>query len=213
MININFCLCQKLAKYHNNNPAPPSVWPITLNILLYINITPNQHIIYNLAILTFFFLIFSRKYVWEGSNTQHTPFRICNITLFIVPQWFTTNTSTINQPKGSILLLFIFEEYKNKLKGEAMGHVFSGRTNTYPIKVTARFTIYLCESNTTPQNPLDPVPHGPTWNLIYITEITFSWALPPYKSEMRWVTPGLFYPLHNVLWIWHVLDFRRCKVW
>ena len=60
--NINFCLCQQLAKYQEGNPSPTCFHPILLSLFLhlrslYASSTTAQYAITNIYLLTFFYLL------------------------------------------------------------------------------------------------------------------------------------------------------------
>ena len=128
---INFCLGCQLAGYHKANPPPHQVQPIPIQILQHLNKhyaeeMAQQCAICNLIWIAFFFLLCPGEYCHGGSNGHFTPFHLCDIQFFAGQQMLNIQVDIASLGLTDFASL-TFNDQKNGVKGEAIGHGASGQ--------------------------------------------------------------------------------------
>lgn len=131
----------------------------------------------NLAIadmiaLAFFFLLRPGEYT--GSTSDTTPFRFCDVQLFIGRRRLNLFTSTDAELRSSTFVTLTFTNQKNGVRGEVIGLDRSGNSQLCPVLSTVRRILHLRHNNAPPDTPLSAYYNNGALHLVTPTDISTS---------------------------------------
>ena len=176
--NIDFRLRRQLAKYQNDDPAPTRVRPIPLTLLLHLHKRATirgeiqQHIA-DLALLAFFFLLHPGEYCKGGPDNRSAPFRIRDVTFFVGPRRYNAATAPDHILDAADFVSLTFNDQKNGIKGEAMGHGTTEHPVADPVRIAARLIRRLRRGNATADTAISATRNSnTTWRTITSVQIT-----------------------------------------
>jgi hypothetical protein len=139
----DFRLARLLSRYSKDDTPPWRVKPVPVhivrmasNISLQSN-TACAHAIADMIILAFFFLLRPGEYAFS-SNSESTPFRICDVHLIVNQrrlQWDTCSDADLDSTN---FVALEFTSQKNGVRGELVGLSCSGCPILCPIRALVR---------------------------------------------------------------------------
>lgn len=174
---IDLRIRRQLRSYDREDPPPSRVRPVPLQLLLYVfeiyhNGTPKQQAVADLCIIAFFFLLRPGEYCEGGSDTRSTPFRLRDIQFFTDATRHSADVVPLALLNDANFCSLTFNDQKNAVKGECMGHGTTPCDVANPIKRLASRVRYLRENNAPPDMPLAAYKSGNTWIHVKSTDIT-----------------------------------------
>jgi hypothetical protein len=156
---IDFRLQRQLACYAKADPPPSRVKPIPLPILqqatnmCHLNGDAASLAIADMLILGFFFLLRPGEYA-STANVDSTPFRVCDVRLFIGPRRLCVLTSPPELLLNATFVGLEFTNQKNAVRGEVIGLARSGSPLWCPVAAVIRRLLYLRPLQAPPTTPL-----------------------------------------------------------
>ena len=156
--NMDFRIQRQLACYSKQDPPPNRVKPIPVPILMNIMATAVASAdavnvaIANMIALAFFYLFRPGEYT--GTRSDTTPFRLCDIQLFVGP----TRLDLFTAPEATLwtatFATYEFTDQKNGVRGEVVGLGRSGNPQFCPVLCTIRQVLYLRSLQAPRETPL-----------------------------------------------------------
>lgn len=174
--NIDFQLRCQFSCYAKEDPPPNRVKPIPVPILMHIlanallSNTIDNIAVANMISIAFFFLLRPGKYTATPSDTS--PFRLCDIQLFIGPVRLDLTTADEQTLWSATFTTLEFTDQKNGIRGEVIGLGRSGNPQFCPVLCIVRQVLHLREHNAPLTTPLAMYFKENKWTPVKPTDIT-----------------------------------------
>ncbi len=159
---IDFRLQRMVAAWKKKDSPPRRVKPVPIRVIRHIaylarNCTPSASnsfvvAVADMIIIAFFFLLRPGEYT--DSNQESTPFRFCDVQLFIGQRRLDLLHDSIALILEARFASLTFTDQKNGVRGEVIGLGCSGDSYLCPVKAIIRRVIYLRLNSAPPDVPL-----------------------------------------------------------
>jgi hypothetical protein len=155
---MDFRLRRQLACYTKQDPPPDRVKPVPLAIIWHVLAvaiatgTIDNLAVANMIVLAFFFLLRPGEYTATASDT--TPFRMCDVQLFIGPVRIDPATADEQTLWSANFASLTFTTQKNGVRGEVIGLGRSGDPQFCPVFCIVRRILHLRHFNAPADTPL-----------------------------------------------------------
>ncbi len=155
---IDFRIQRQLRCYSKQDPPPNRVKPIPIPVLrsvLAVALCSEE--IGNMAtadmvVLAFFFLLRPGEYT--GGTSDTTPFRFCDVQLFVGQRRLDLSSATTDQILSATFATLEFTTQKNGVRGEVIGLARSGDPHLCPVLTLLRRIIHARDNNIPFKSPL-----------------------------------------------------------
>lgn len=147
--------------WQNEDPAPARVGPIPLDVLhnacsiARTHNTTVSHCAADLIWLGFYFLLRRGEYTLAGPKPR--PFKLEDVRLWHNQTPIDPLTATTQVLLSATFVVLIFQDQKNAVRGEPVGHGRSGLPFACPVLSTVRRVIHLRSLNAPPTTPLGAI--------------------------------------------------------
>lgn len=173
---IDFRLQRQLAAYTKEDPPPNRVKPVPVSVIQHVAYAAHaSHEDGNLAIadmisLAFFFLLRPGEYT--GTNSDTSPFRFCDVQLFVGGRRLQLQTATEVEIQSATFATLTFTTQKNGVRGEVIGLSRSGNLQLCPVLSTIRRILHLRRHNAAENTPLASYYTQGRWRKVSPSDIT-----------------------------------------
>jgi hypothetical protein len=172
---------RQLACYSKEDPPPDRVKPIPITIIWHVlsaallSATIDNLGVADMIVLAFFFLLRPGEYTATASDT--TPFRMCDVQLFIGPVRIDPATADEQSLWSTTFASLTFTTQKNGVRGEVIGLGRSGDPEFCPVLCLVRRILRLRHSNAPAETPLATYVSNQKWQPIKPADITVTLRL------------------------------------
>jgi len=169
-------LSRQLSAYKKEDPPPHRVKPIPLPIIGYaadmcrLANTPYSNALADMLLLGFYFLLRPGEYA-RTTNTEASPFRLCDVHLMINDHRLHPYQATQAELSRVNFVGLEFTNQKNGVRGEIVGLGASGHHTWCPVQALLSRIRHLCTYNAPMTSPLY-LYHDGTWRYIDTTALT-----------------------------------------
>jgi hypothetical protein len=152
------------------------VKPVPLAILRHVlsaailSATIDSLAISDMIVMAFFFLLRPGEYTATPSDT--TPFRMCDVQLFIGPVRIDPATADEQSLWSATFASLTFTNQKNSVRGEIIGLGRSGDPQFCPVLTIVRRILHLRDQNAPPETPLAAYFFHQKWQYVSPSDIT-----------------------------------------
>jgi hypothetical protein len=167
---LDLCLSRQLSTYKKRDPPPARVKPIPFPIIAQTANTPNAHVIADMLLLGFFFLLRPGEYAYTD-NEDAAPFCICDAHLLIHNRRINPYTCTETEFHRVQYIALEFTTQKNGVRGEMVGLGRSGHPLYCPVVALINRIRHLRAHNAPNTTPLYAFYHT-KWQRIDTTTLT-----------------------------------------
>lgn len=151
--DVDFRLKRQLRSYTKEDPPTQRVKPIPIQVVRSIvnaslqdpSPTAEFKAVADMICIAFFFMCRPGEHT---VNKDNTPFRLCDVRLFVGATQLDPVQATETQVRASTSVSLVFTTQKNGVKGEVISHGLSGDPNCCPVQAVIRRVLYL---RTTPE--------------------------------------------------------------
>ena len=152
-----------LASFAKADPAANRVWPVTITILESLwnlaNTSPNprKSATFDLCVIAFFFLCRPGEYADSRRKEEgrSSAFTLADVRFSTRQrQNLYASTCSLNDVRLAIHVALTFTDQKNCVRGETIGHGFTGDPYLCPGEAVKRRVLHLRENNAPPDTPL-----------------------------------------------------------
>ena len=119
--------------------------------------------------LAFFFLLRPGEYT--ATNSESTPFRVCDVQLFVGLRRLDINSASDDELRSATFGSLTFTTQKNGVRGEVIGLTRSGNPHFCPVATLVRRILHLRANNADPTTPLSMYFDG-SWKAVTPSDIT-----------------------------------------
>ena len=178
---MDFRLQRQLACYSKEDPPPDRVKPIPIAVIRHVlsaallSATLDNLAVADMIVLAFFFLLRPGEYTATASNT--TPFRMCDVQLFIGPVPIDPATDNEQSLWSATFASLTFTTQKNGVRGEVIGLGRSGDPEFCPVLCLVRRILHLRHFNAPAETPLATYFSNQKWHPITPADITVTLRL------------------------------------
>ena len=156
---LDYRLRQQLRHYRLDDPAPTRVKPIPLPILVHatvgtLQLSPLLQSCGDMVCLGLFFLCRPGEYALSSSSSLSTPFRLCDVDLFLGNARLDVHTADEDALRAATYVTLTFTLQKNTVPGEKIGHGRSGHPVFCPVLAVVRRILHLRANGAPPTAPL-----------------------------------------------------------
>jgi hypothetical protein len=178
---MDFRLQRQLACYSKEDPPPDRVKPIPIAVIRHVlsaallSATLDNLAVADMIVLAFFFLLRPGEYTATASDT--TPFRMCDVQLFIGPVRIDPATADEQSLWSATFASLTFTTQKNGVRGEVIGLGRSGDPEFCPVLCLVRRILHLRHFNAPAETPLATYFSNQKWHPITPADITVTLRL------------------------------------
>ena len=173
---MDFRLARQLAAYKKQDPPPHRVKPVPAPILQFVlsnayrTQDPAARCTADMITLAFFFLLRPGEYT--GTKSESTPFRRCDVALFLGPRKLNLDDTSQDVLLGASFATLEFTTQKNGVKGEVIGLGRTGHPQFCPVLAIARRILHLRRHGAPPTTPIATYWAQTKWKPVKPKDIT-----------------------------------------
>lgn len=140
---MDFRITRMITAWKKEDPPPHRVKPLPIQVIKHISFEaihtpdPLTQAVADMIIIAFFFLLRPGEYT-DDQKPDATPFRICDVQLFIGEQRLDVKTSTTAELTAARFASLTFTNQKNGVRGEVIGLALSGDLFICPVRAIIR---------------------------------------------------------------------------
>ena len=177
MGKVDFRLRRQLTCYEKEDPPPTRVRPVPITLLLDMHTRALRksdvatHIA-ELALVAFFFLLRPGEYCQGDVDSRSAPFRLRDVSFFVGPRRYAAMDAPAHILRSATFVSLRFNDQKNGVKGESLGHGTTAHSIADPVKLLASIVLRLRAAGANAETPLAHSNSSGKWKWIKSATIT-----------------------------------------